>query len=179
MFRVNNPSTIANGSITPAMLTQPLTLTTSVASTSGKAIDFENIPTWVNLIFANFHQVSLNGTANIRIQLGTVEDGVITTGYLNTSSNNSNGSTNTISSQTTGFNLTTGTAANLHQGLAIFSKVGGNTWAGLLNASLSNSAQSILSAGSITLPNRLSRIRFTTSNGTDDFDGGLISLTLL
>ena len=40
-------STPADGSITPAKLSQPLTLATAVATTSGTAVDFTSIPSWV------------------------------------------------------------------------------------------------------------------------------------
>jgi hypothetical protein len=38
---------LAASSVTPALLAQPLTSGTAVASTSGTAIDFTGIPSWV------------------------------------------------------------------------------------------------------------------------------------
>ena len=58
----------------------PLTAGTVVASTSGVAIDFTSIPSWVKRITVNLDGVSTNGTSTYQIQLGDA-GGPETTGY--------------------------------------------------------------------------------------------------
>ena len=54
-----------------------LILGTTVATTSGTAIDFTSIPSGVKRISMAFNQVSCNGTAPRLIQIGT-SDGLVT-----------------------------------------------------------------------------------------------------
>ena len=61
------------------------TLGTSVASTSGTAIDFTGLPSWIKRITIQFQGVSLSSTANILVQLGTGSTTFTTSGYLSTS----------------------------------------------------------------------------------------------
>ena len=58
----------ADGSITPAKLSQPFTSGTAVTSTSGTAIDFTGIPSWVKRITVMLNGVSTSGTNNCRIR---------------------------------------------------------------------------------------------------------------
>lgn len=71
---------IADANVTPAKLSQPLTQGTSQASTSGTAIDFTGIPSWVKRITVMFSGVSTNGTSVPQIQVGA--GSVTTSGYL-------------------------------------------------------------------------------------------------
>jgi hypothetical protein len=155
---------------------QQFTQTASVAATSGAAIDFTGIPSWVNLIFASFYQISLNGSSAIRIQLGT-SGGIVTTGYVASSLNATNGVSPSVANHTSGFFLNTASAANLHSGNMVLTRNTGNTWVMSLNAALSNNPNTLLCAGGIALADELTQIRFGSSNGTAAFDGsGTISI---
>jgi hypothetical protein len=154
---------------------QQFTQSASVAATSGTAINFTGIPSWTNLIIASFYQISLSGSASIRIQLGT-SGGIVTSGYLGSTSNIDNGISPTVSTLSNGFLINTGSAAHLHSGSIILSRNTGNSWVGNLNSALSNSAKSMVCAGGIALADTLTQLRFASSNGTDTFDSGSISI---
>ena len=138
-------------------------------STSGTAIDFTGIPSWVKRITVMFSGVSTSGTSLVQIQLGA--GSVTTTGYL--SSTSTNGAS---SASTTGFLVAaTNTAADGRYGVIIISNITANTWVmggNVGNATLNCST----SCGNITLSGTLDRIRITTVNGTDTFDAGSINI---
>lgn len=169
---------IVDRNVTPAKLSQPFTFGVPASASGVTAIDLTGIPSWANLILASFYQISLNGSAAIRIQLGT-SGGAVTTGYAASSLNAGNGASPTVGNHTNGLVLNTATAANLHSGNMVLTRNTGNTWVASLNAGLSNNANSLLSVGGIALADALTQIRFVSSNGTDTFDGGTISLMFL
>jgi hypothetical protein len=51
-----------------------------------------------------------------------------------------------------------------------------NTWSSFHSMALSNLANTLNGAGSVTLSATLDRIRITTVNGTDTFDAGSINI---
>ena len=77
---------IPDSSITPAKLSQPLTLATAVNSTSGTSIDFTGIPNWVDKITIMLSNVSTNGTSQPMFQIGD-SGGIETTGYVTATAN--------------------------------------------------------------------------------------------
>ena len=170
-------STPADGSITPAKLSQPFTSATAVASTSGTAIDFTAIPNWVKRVTVMFNAVSTTGVSPLEIRIGS--GSIVSTGYQSgafTPNNINTGST-------TGFILT---AANYD--VAVY--------AGSITLLLQNPASYIYvssgvisntespgsygagnsSGGVKTLSGVLDRIRITTVGGTDTFDNGSINI---
>lgn len=150
----------------------PLTLGTSVATTSGTSIDFTGIPSWVKRITLIFDQVSTNGTAVMRVQLGS--GSVQTTGYSATGSFIT-GSVGT-SNSTSGFDsFGDGVATAFRTGLYTFCKLSGNLWVmNGVNRSLAGQMQ--LVGGSVDLSGALDRLRLTTANGTDTFDSGSVNI---
>ena len=147
---------------------------TAVASTSGTSIDFTSIPSWVKRITVMFDQVSTNGSAYIRVQLGT-SSGVETTGY-NSSSAYLGGAIGAGDS-TAGFDSYGDSSATaVRSGLYTFTLLGSNTW--VMNASYryGMSAYGIIIYGSKTLSGTLDRVRITPANGTDAFDAGTINI---
>lgn len=162
-------------SITPNDLAQKLTLGTSVASTSGTAIDFTGIPSWAKRITVMFNGVSTSGTSPVQIQLGA--GSIQTTGYLG----NVSGMASTVNtnSHTTGFPLSTTTNSNAtasFHGCFYIVNVSGNIWvcSGVLS-DVGNTV-GIRQAGQISLSGTLDRLRLTTVNGTDTFDAGSINI---
>lgn len=157
---------------------RPLVQTTSVASTSGTAIDFTGIPSWVERIMVMLQSVSTSGSSQLQIQLGT-SSGVVATGYVCTATSTILGAIGT-SAFTSGFvECPTGTAtttASTRSGHYIITNLTSNTWAcsGLL-CDTGTTAQKF-SAGSIGLGGVLDRIRLTTINGTDTFDAGTVNV---
>lgn len=169
---ITNP-TITNPTIsgTPTG-TGVLTSGTAVASTSGTAIDFTNIPSWVKRITVNFQGVSSSSTSFIIVQLGTGSTTYTTSGYLGAVN-----SANSITNQTTGFGVVgQPTAANVLHGSATITNITGNNWVYAGTIYLSNTAGGGGGAGSVSLGSTLTAVRITTVNGTDTFDAGTINI---
>jgi hypothetical protein len=166
-------STASTAVVTPAMLTQPLTSGTAVASTSGTSVDFTGIPSWVKRVTVLCSGISKSGTANFLFQLGD-SGGVETTGYTGGTFAASSGAI-IYAAPTNGFQ-TLGDAADsvLVYGSIVFTNISGNTWiaSGLLFGNTYNTQI----AGEKTLSAVLDRIRVTTTNGTDTFDAGTINI---
>jgi hypothetical protein len=170
---ISNAGVTAIGSskVTPTMLTQPLTLATSQATTSGTSIDFTGIPSWVKRVTIILRGVSTSATSEKLIQLGA--GSVTTSGYTATSSAVA-GSVATMQS-TAGFPIYSVLAADSLNGALTFNNVTGNTWVGhgVING---NTSSTLMQAGSIALSGTLDRIRLTTVNGTDTFDAGEVNI---
>lgn len=149
-----------------------LTAGTAVASTSGTAIDFTGIPSWVKRITVMFSVVSTNGTSNTLVQIGDA-GGIETTGYTSGVSQSNN---TIVTSSTAGFIVSSGqSAASTYSGLITISLIGSNQW--ILSGVLFNPVGATHpSAGNKTLSDVLDRIRITTVNGTDTFDAGSINI---
>ena len=150
---------------------------TAVASTSGTAIDFTGIPSWVKRVPVMFNGVSLTNFASeansILVQLGD-SGGVETSSYAQGSSYVATGSG--IFTRTDGFHIAAWSAAgNTVQGVMQIANHNGNLWCA--SGVLYHSAGFIVSvAGAKTLSGTLDRIRITTVNGTDTFDAGSINI---
>ena len=167
---------IADGAVTPAKLSQPLTLATSVATTSGTAIDFTGIPSWAKRITVMLDVVSTNGTAIKQLRIGD-SNGVATTGYV--AGVGGGTAAGQYSSDTGGFNLNyTGnnTAGDSISGAVVLTTAGSNKW--MLHGAVFSPVYGIGGhcAGVKTLSGTLDRIRLTTFNGTDTFDAGSVNI---
>jgi hypothetical protein len=161
---------LQNGAVTPAKLSQPLTLGTPQNTTSGTFVDFTSIPSWVNRITLLLNGVSTNGSNNYLVQIGA--GSFTTSGY--TAYCNLN--TNAVSS-TAGFIQTfNNTATTATIGRVVLTRLTGNTWiSDGINGRSSDSGIS-KSAGSIALGGVLDRLRLTTVGGTDTFDAGSVNI---
>jgi hypothetical protein len=149
-----------------------LTLGAAVNSTSGAAIDFTGIPSWVKRITVMFNGVSINGTSSIIVQLGDA-GGFETTGYLGSGCNGPNPAV----SFTTGFPCVVGVAAAFaYNGNAVITTLGSNAWSGNAVIGASSGGNPQYGGASKTLSDTLTQIRITTVNGTDTFDAGSINI---
>lgn len=148
---------------------------TAVASTSGTAIDFTGIPSWVKRVTVMFSGVSTSGTSAVLIQLGT-SGGIENTGYLGTCAELSGILATSL--YTTGIGISGAGTANTRQGVVTISlfNASTNTWAGMGNVCLSNAAFISVTSGAKSLSDVLDRIRITTVNGTDTFDAGSVNI---
>jgi Propanediol dehydratase, small subunit len=164
---------LGDAQVAPGKLSQPLTRATAVATTSGTAVDFTGIPSWAKRITVMLDGVSTNGTAFPILQIGD-SGGIESTGYVAIASVQ----TNVIQQSTASFVLdsTPLTAATTRQGLITLANVSGNTWVASGNIHSASSSFCSSCAGSKTLSATLDRIRLTTVNGTDTFDGGTINI---
>lgn len=147
---------------------------TAVASTSGTSIDFTSIPSWVKRITVMLNGVSLSGTSNILIQLGT-SSGVTSTGYNNyaLTFGGTSGSGNGF---TTGFNFRGSAAASIYSGSVSITNLNSNIWTAFGGIGHAASNDGSMTMGGVSLAATLDRIRITTSNGTDTFDAGSINI---
>jgi hypothetical protein len=166
---------IADAAVTPAKLSQPLTLATSVATTSGTSIDFTGIPSWVKRITVMFSGVSVSGTSAVLVQLGD-SGGIENSGYSGSAVAAGNASTSSGNTFTTGIALASGNASNVLHGSVVINLVGSNLWVASGSYSFSNTAFAGSTASSKTLSDTLTQVRLTTVNGTDTFDAGSVNI---
>jgi len=151
-----------------------ITSGTAQTTTSGTSFDFTSIPSWVKRITLVLNGVSLSGTSNFLVQLGT-SSGVETTGYVSTSvTSDSAGGTAGINS-TSGYCFYDGSAAYTCNSIWIFANVSGNLWVSSHSGSISTTNVTV-GGGTKTLAGTLDRLRMTTVNGTDTFDAGSINI---
>lgn len=155
---------IANGAVTPSKLSQPLTLGTSVATTSGTAINLAGIPSWATRVTLNWSRVSTNGPSYPLVRLngqGTDYNAASSVGSTHTAFTN-------------GFGFSASLAGNIISGAMVFTRQGGNTWC--CTGIVTFAGVALLLAGDVVLTAPLSSIVLTTLNGTDAYDGGSVSL---
>jgi hypothetical protein len=150
------------------VLPQVATIGSSVATTSGTAIDFTGIPSWAKRVTILLNQVSTNGTNHLLLQLGA--GSAQTTGY--TASTSLSYGTGTLqASLTSGFISYSNAAVNQNCGAIVFTLTGSNTWV-CSGAVSPTTGQTSVVAGIVTLSGSLDRVRLTTVGATDAFDGG-------
>jgi hypothetical protein len=168
-------SLVTNGSGVLGFASRSRLVSSSVVSTTPvTSIDFTSIPSWAIRITVNFFQVSTNGTSDMLIQLGS--GSYETTGYLTIATALSGVSLNTAT-YTTGFAVAGSTTAAARYGSFVLTRILANGWIGSGNSyEASSSAQSSTSGG-IQFTSAIERVRITTVNGTDTFDGGVASIT--
>ena len=150
---------------------------TSVATTSGTSILFSNIPSWAKRIIVMFNGVSLSGSSDIQVQLGS--GSITTTGYksIGTLAGAGIGVTGTVI--TTGFYWPQSNPVSLSYGNMTINLLGSNTWVysstGSVNAS--GGGYVIVGGGSVGLSGTLDRLNITSLNGTDTFDAGSVNIS--
>jgi hypothetical protein len=151
-----------------------ITSGTAVASTSGTAIDFTSIPSWVKRVTILLNVVSTNGTSYMRFQLGT-GGSPTTTGYA-TSASVLGSVYGGSASSTSGFDsYADNNASWTRSGAIVFNNISGNTWVGTGTYQYTATAGMIL-YGTVTLAGVLNMVRITTVNGTDAFDAGTVNI---
>lgn len=141
---------------------------------TGTAINFTGIPSTAKEITISFVNVSLNGSADILVQVGTAS-GVETTGYNSASSQLTIATAST--SYTAGFGFDgAGAATTFNGALTLTKHAGGDTWVAAGVMARADTAGCTVAAGSKGTTGTLDRIRITSTNGTDTFDGGAFNI---
>ena len=150
-----------------------MVLETAKATTSGTAIEFTGIPSWVKRITVMFNGVSTSGASNLLTQIGA--GSFDTSGYASGGSFFNVGGP-TITSSTAGL-LITGIngSTQAQSGSMVISAMGSNVWTAQ-SIAWNGSAQHQMGAGTKTLSGTLDRVRITTVNGTDTFDAGSVNI---
>ena len=148
---------------------------TAQNSTSGTAVDFTGIPSWVKRITIMFNGVSTGGTSDAIVQIGAGSS--TSTGYA--SSCVFGGATTGGSSTTGGFLYATSVSGTSQlYGTMILNLYGGNTWfsTGTTGYNLATPSAYVMSfTGVKTLTGTLDRVRIT-SISSDTFDAGAINI---
>lgn len=165
---------LPDATVTPADLTQPLTLDTAKTAT-GTSVDFTGIPSWVKRITVMFSGVSTSGTSDIQIQIGD-SGGIETSGYIGGNGVIRNGGTTTNYAFSAGFLVSSEIGATTNSsGSVLLCLIGSNNWS--INGVVSlNGNRTTCSGGVKTLSDTLTQVRITTANGTDTFDAGTINI---
>lgn len=155
-----------------------ITAGTAVASTSGTAIAFTGIPSWVKRVTVMFRGVSTNGTSPPLIQIGK-SSGFVITGYLG--DNTVAGTGTTVSTNfTSGFGIGVDTAnwgaVRAVHGFVGLCLLGSDVWVASGSVGASDINYNYFTTGSLNLGGTLDRVRITTVNGTNTFDAGTINI---
>lgn len=153
-------------------------LGTPVTTTSGTSVDFTGFPSGTKRIVVSLVGVSVSGTSDLQIQLGT--GGTPTTsGYLGTAAGIVNAAVPATQAFTAAMGLDTGTVnASVYHGTAILTleDSSDNTWTMIWVGSLSNTARVLVSSSKVALAGALDMIRITSAGGAVTFDAGEINI---
>lgn len=152
---------------------------TAVASTSGTAIDFTGIPSWVKRITVMFDGVSLSGSNNLLLQLGT-SGGITSTNYSYFTDSWFSSGTIGGSNSTTGSGFLLGDASlstSAWNGHIVITNINSNIWvaSGVFSSAVVGSAYLGQTSGRVSLSSALTRVRVAAS-GADTFTAGTINL---
>ena len=159
-----------NGSIKGTVTSE-----TSKATTSGTAVEFTGIPSWVKKITLMLNGISLSGNGQFLIQLGS--GSFKTSDYVSTGNFLSGGVTSGGASSTAGFLLYNNSSGNIQSGHIVFTLQTGNTWIGSGVTTFHGSVTNGFTAGNVTLSGALDRIRLTsTDTATNNLDAGSINI---
>ena len=164
------------GASMSSMASSVITSGTSQASTSGTAIDFTGLPSWVKRITVMFNGVSTSGSSFLQIQIGS--GSFTTSGYLGAATSNLTGSGFTVANFSAGYLLEAQykSATSVRHGAMTIVLQTGNTWVITGMTGQSDALTSNQCAGLLALSGTLDRVRITTVNGTDTFDAGSINI---
>jgi hypothetical protein len=142
---------------------------------SGTSVDFTSIPSWVKRITITFSGVTTSGTSQPMIQIGD-SGGVEAAGYSAGSTGHASPNAVTGVTFTTGYGLQSTDASAAIHGSMVLTNITANAWVASGTFSYSGSAATIVTGGSKTLSATLDRVRITTVNGTDTYDGGTVNI---
>ena len=152
---------------------------TAVATTSGTAVDFTGIPSWVKRITVVFSGVSIATASPLLVQIGS-SGTVETSGYVGMCPIQAGTDVN-AQAMSTGFLLTYATAytpiGGFFSGSLVLTNISSNNW--VATGILSNSASQFASffpSGRKTITGTLDIVRFTTVSTTSSFDAGSVNI---
>lgn len=153
----------------PAVL---LTTLTPVTTTSGTEAAWTGIPSGVKRISVIFNNVSLSGTDNYLVQLGSTS--YTTSGYTSGFGIVTGTNTASSSSSTSGFLIFIAAAATVVNGVMTIYNISGNLW--IMSGSFATGgATGGSAAGNVTLSGTLDRVRVVPT-GANTFDSGSINV---
>jgi hypothetical protein len=164
-------TTPADGSITPAKLSQPLTLATAVATTSGTAVDFTSIPSWVKRVTVMMDSVKISSSDIPMIRLGYGGGTFSTSGYGGTAQD-----ATTSQQLSSGILLgVDGSSGYQRSGFVTLSLLTTNNFAftGIIGHTSDTRVPRV--AGNVAIGGTLDRVRITT-NSAGTFTAGTVNI---
>jgi len=164
-------STPADGSITPAKLSQPFTSATAVASTSSTAIVFTSIPSWAKRITFMMGSVAISTSDIPMIQLGYGGGTFTTSGYGGTAQD-----ATTSQQLSSGILLgVDGNSGYQRSGFVTLSLLATNNWTftGIIGHTSDTRVPRV--AGNVGIGGTLDRVRITT-NSAGTFTAGTVNI---
>lgn len=158
-----------------ATVSAGLTLQAPVNVTSTIAVTISStIPSTANMVLIHFEAISSNSSSLLCLQIGD-SGGIETTGYVGSANVDVNATSNSASGAlTTAWRITMGhAAAHTLSGLAIMSRLEGNTWCiyGANGPAPGATDRAHYFSGVKTLSAVLTQIRIITEDGASVFDG--------
>tara|TARA_Y100000385_G_scaffold81367_1_gene83258 strand:+ start:258 stop:995 length:738 start_codon:yes stop_codon:yes gene_type:complete len=168
-------TTFLRGDNTFASPSAGFTLSSTVSTTSGTAIDFTGIPSTARLIIVNFYDYSKSGGNSTLIQLGT-SGGFVTSGYISAGVRTTTGPSIGAANKTDGFGVPDENGGYETAGQAIITcvDVSNNKWIYSFTGR-GDSSLTMTAGGFIALGGTLTQIKVKPS-GSDTFDTGAINL---
>jgi len=165
---------IADLAVTPAKLSQKLTLGSAITSATGSSLDFPSIPSWVERITITLDGISFAATGVAVLRLG-VSNTLVTTGYAASRTGFTTAPAIVVTSITDGvasFNATS--AAALITGQIVLTNLTGNQWVATGQVFRTTDNVYMTTVGSITLAGALTNLSVVATTST--FDAGSINI---
>lgn len=158
-------------------LTQPRVTLMASQSMSGTSVDFTGIPSWARCIFGTLSAASTTGTFNPVVRLGT-SSGLDSASYVSQSARMIDGSATVAGNYTTGFGISSGSAANSFNlsFMLTLLEVASNKWSFMATGGFTTVNGVIVGSGTKDLAAALDRLSIVT---TDTFDGGTAYLSYI
>lgn len=163
--------------------TQKIVRGTSQATTSGTAVGFTGIPSWVKRITLLLNEVSTNGTTGLMAQIGS--GSYTTSGYSNGYTMFAPAAgTSAVGGTTTATGFAIGglaTTASTLSAVLILNNITGNVWSyfsigGRSGGTTAQNGQQTNIYSPITLGGALDRIQITSVATTETFDAGSVNI---
>ena len=149
-----------------------ITLAAAQATTSGTAIDFTGIPSWVKRVTVMFNNFNANGTTTILVQIGS--GSIQTSGYNSTGGGFATGVG--VTTSTSGFAILNDTASDIMNGHMTITSVSGNIYSSSHCLGGDSTRDLVyMGGGAVTLSGALDRVRLTTV-GASTFNGGSVNI---
>lgn len=144
-------------------------LGTVTPTTSGTAVQFAGLPAWAWRITALFSGVSVDGSNNVGLQLGSTT--YASSGYVGAQSQLSGSAGSSFNTSSMIPLENTGGAAQARSGRITLWHMGGNLWVWEGIVACAGSSIVEMTSGSIQLAGALDRVQLVM-NGANNFDGG-------
>ena len=175
-----NGAITASGAVTAGGALQASGVTTNIypivsgtaQNITGSGVGFTGIPSWVKRITVSFRAVSLTGTENILVQIGS--GSYTATGYVSTSGIFTTGGATNAANSTSGFVMLANAATDAVSGHMLLTNITGNEWVSSHSAKR-GTLTVMVGSGDVTIGGAVDRLQIIPS-GTNTFDAGTVNI---